>query len=115
MQDERRVPLEALATVSTFMRFLSRAVPPAFIKGWTQGKKVPKVLAFTRFLPSCRDLLLAKKGKAAERPDAVRVSTGLLSGLSSSEPSHFHGVAEVFPEAVPVTRSLGCVAFLTIV
>ena len=115
MQDESRVPLEALATFSTFIQFLSRVAPPAFIKRWTQGKKVPKVLAFIQFLPSCHDFLLAKKGKVVERLNTVRVSTGLFSGLSSSKLSHFHGMAEGFPEGVPVTRSLSCMAFLTIV
>ena len=114
MQDKRRVPLEALAAFGTFIQFLSRAAPPAFTKRWTQSKKVPKVLAFIQFLPSCHDLLLAKRGKVVERLNTVRVSIRLLSGLSSSKLSHFHGMAEGFPTGVPVTRSLSCVTFLTI-
>lgn len=113
MQDKRRVPLEALAAFGTFIQLLSRTATPAFTRRRTQGEKVPKVLTFTQFLPSGHDFLLAKRGKVVERLNTVSVSTGLLSGLSSSKLSHFHGMAESFPTGVPVTRSLSCVAFLT--
>lgn len=113
MQDKRRVSLEALAALGTFI-LLSRAAPPAFTKRWTQGKKAPKVLAFIQSLPSCHGFLLAKGGKVAERPNAVRASVRRLPGLSSSTLSHFHVMAEGFPTGVPATRSLSCVALLTI-
>lgn len=110
MQNKRRVPFKAFATFSTFVQLLSRVTPPIFIKRRTQGKDVPKVLAFTQFLPSCR-FFFTKRGKMVERLNTFRIFVGFLSHLISSKLNNFHGMVEGFPTGV--IGSLRYTTFLT--